>query len=347
MQKKDLALWYIVLTLALLVLIIFSLTLGRYVIAVDLVFDILRQNLTPNFLHHGSLACNEVEQMVVMELRLPRALGAVIAGMSLAMAGATLQGLFRNPLVDSHIIGITSGASFGGVLALLFVMPPLFVVSSAFAFGLFALLAVFFLSRASNINRVTTLVLGGLIVGTFFYALVSLVVFMSDPQTQLPSIIYWLMGSFAKVDYQHLSMLAFPSIAAMALLYKMRWQINLLSLGDVDASALGVSVERIRWVVLVLTTLMVSAQVAVSGGIGWIGLVIPHIVRLLTGPDHRTLLPISALMGGIFMLIIDDMARAFTAQELPVGLLSTLVGTPVFAYLFWSRGVGAWGGVNK
>jgi iron complex transport system permease protein len=335
---RTLRIGYLVLFLLLGGLMVASLGIGRYPIPFMTVLNVLGAHLLPAAWQGGFAHGNGTEQLVVLHLRLPRILGAVLAGMVLSMAGATLQGLFRNPLVDAHIIGISSGASFGGVLALLFALPAAIVVGSSFAVGLLALILVFAMSRVTRGSGVTTLVLAGLVTGTFFSALLGLVLLAADPEAQLPGIIYWLMGSFSRLDYPHLGLFVLPAGIAGLLLYRMRWQINLLSLGDADARGLGVAVNTVRWLALILVTLMVAAQVAVSGGIGWVGLVIPHLARLLTGSsDHRRLLPVSALLGGIFMLAIDDLARGFTAQELPVGLLAALLGTPVFAYLLWHR----------
>jgi len=337
--KSHAFFWYSGLSCALLLLAGFSLGIGRYPVPLGTVFDILSGYVFPGP-HHWT----DVESMVVLQLRLPRVLAAVIVGMALAMAGATLQGVFRNPLVDSHIIGITGGASFGGVLALFLGLPVAGVVTGSFGAGMLATVIVFTLSRAGGFGSLMALVLSGLIVGAFFSALVSLIVFLSDPDMQLPGIVYWLMGSFARVDYPKLIMLAVPTFVAGLLLYRMRWRINILSLGDSDAAALGVNVVRTRWTMLALVSLMVGAQVSVSGGIGWIGLVVPHLARMLTGPDHKTLLPTSALLGGVFTLVVDNLARTLTQQELPVGLLSALIGTPVFAYLYWRRQSGWHGG---
>jgi iron complex transport system permease protein len=257
--------------------------------------------------------------------------------MALGMAGATLQGIFRNPLVDAHLIGISSGASFGGALALLLSLPAAGVVAGSFAMGMLALFLVFLVSTSGRQGTVMALVLAGLIISAFFSALVSLVVFLADPEVHLPGIVYWLMGSFGRINRESLLWLAVPVLGAAYPLYRMRWRINLLSLGDSDASALGVRVHLTRWTLLTLVALMVGAQVAVSGGIGWVGLMIPHLGRLLSGPDHRSLLPTSALLGAIFTLLMDNLSRSFTTQELPVGLLSALIGAPVFAFLFWHR----------
>jgi iron complex transport system permease protein len=313
---------------------VISLGIGRYPVPTATVVDILLHAV-----HASSpdIHWSNAEQLVVLQLRLPRVVGAVLAGMALGMAGATLQGVFRNPLVDAHIIGISSGASFGGALAMLLSLSSVGIVAGAFGMGLVALGFVFLLNQAGDRMTIMSLVLSGLIVGAFFSALVSLVVFVADPDLQLPSIVYWLMGSFARIDQDNLIWLAAPVLTAAVPLYLMRWRINLLSLGDRDAASLGVSVQSTRWTLLVLVSLMVGAQVALSGGIGWVGLMIPHLGRMLTGPDHRSLLPVSALLGGLFTLAMDDLARSLTTQELPIGLLASLLGAPLFAVLFWRR----------
>ncbi|MBF0096723.1 MAG: iron ABC transporter permease [Magnetococcales bacterium] len=326
------ALWYGSLGAVLLLLAVVSLALGRYPVPMTTVLDIL-----VNTLHPIPSYWKEVDAVVVLQLRLPRVLGALLAGMALGMAGATLQGIFRNPLVDAHIIGISSGASFGGALALLLSLPAVGVVAGAFSMGMLALFLVFLVSASGRQGTIMALVLAGLIISAFFSALVSLVVFLADPEVHLPGIVYWLMGSFGRINRESVLWLAVPVLCAAYPVYRMRWRINLLSLGDSDASALGIRVQATRWTLLTLVALMVGAQVAVSGGIGWVGLMIPHLGRMLSGPDHRSLLPTSALLGAIFTLLMDDLSRSFTVQELPVGLLSALVGAPVFAFLFWHR----------
>jgi len=283
-----------------------------------------------------------VEWGIVTEVRMPRMLVTAFAGMGLGISGAALQGLFRNPLVGPQIIGISSGASFGGVLAILFSLPSFAVVGAAFSCGLLALFLVFLLSRLANRSGSLSLVLAGIICSSFFAALLGLAQYMADPERQLPTMVYWLMGSFAAADWRKVSVIAFPTIISGAFLMLLRWRINLLSLGDEDASALGVKVGYLRWTILVLVSLIVAAQVSVSGGVGWVGLVAPHFARMMTGPDHRFLLPASALLGGSFLLVIDSLARTLTMQEIPIGVLTALVGTPVFGYLFCRTRARGW-----
>lgn len=282
-----------------------------------------------------SPAWTQTDLIVVAVIRLPRVLLATLAGMGLGLAGATLQGLFRNPLVGPDIVGISAGAAFGAVLGMALLVPITLTVAMAFAGGLLALVAAAGIAARARDPGILSVVLAGVIVSAFFSALVGLAQYLVRPETQLPGIVYWLMGSFAAADPSRVLILAVPVLVAGTALIGLGWRINLLSLDDDDARALGVPVSRLRWTMIALVAVIVAAQVSVSGTIGWIGLVIPHLARLLVGPDHRRLLPASAFLGGGFALLADDLARSVTDQELPVGLLSALVGTPVFAVLFW------------
>jgi iron complex transport system permease protein len=336
----------IILSVLLLILVavgIFSLSLGRYHVPAATVARILFESVATDVLPN-SLSSQETEWIVVRIIRLPRILVVILAGMGLALSGAALQGLFRNPLVGPQIVGVSSGASFGGVLAILLSLPAAGIVGFAFAFGILTLLLVYGLSRlAGRAGGILALVLAGVILSSFFSALVGVVQYLADPETKLPGIVYWLMGSFAAADWAKVPVIGIPTLAAGVLLMLLRWRINLLSLGDIDAAALGVNVGMLRWFILGLVSLIVAAQVSVSGGVGWVGLVIPHLTRMLVGPDHRTLLPASALLGGIYLLLMDCLARNLTMLEIPIGLLTALVGTPFFALLFWKTQARGWG----
>ncbi len=322
---------------ALLALMLFSLTLGRYPVPLrDIVSIVLTTGL------NESRPYTDKAWVVVEIVRMPRILGVTLCGMGLAMAGAAMQGVFRNPLVGPEVVGVSAGASFGGVLAIMLSWPMWGMVGLAFGFGMGALLVAFGLSRLAGKSSMLALILAGVIVGGFFGALTGMAQYVADPQTRLPSIIYWLLGSFVGMTYEKVAIVAGVTLFAGSLLLMLRWRINLLSLGEADAQALGVNVEALRWGVVALVALLVAAQVAVSGGVGWVGLIVPHIARMLAGPEHSRLLPASALLGGIYLLAMDDIARSATAQEIPIGLLTSLVGTPVFAFLFWKMQGKGW-----
>ena len=319
-----------------------SLALGRYFVPADTVARILLAAACPGAMH-GNPPWQETEWIVVWLVRFPRMLVVMLAGMGLALSGATLQGIFRNPLVGPHLVGVSSGASFGGVLAILLALPASGIVGFAFAFGMLSLVMVFALSRLAGRAGILSLVLAGVIVSAFYGSLVGLTQHLADPEVKLPSMVYWLMGSFAGADWKKVLIIGIPTVIAGITLLLLRWRINLLSLGDTDAAALGVEVGVLRWLVLFLVSVIVAAQVSVSGGVGWVGLVIPHFARMLVGPDHRNLLPASALLGGIYLLVMDALARNLTMLEIPIGLLTALIGTPVFALVFWKMQARGWG----
>lgn len=313
----------LLLPMATLIVAFFSLGLGQY-------------SISPMNVWHALMSPMQTQDLagqIIWTVRMPRILMACCAGGALALCGACLQGVFHNPLVDPHIIGVSSGAAFGGTLAILLGLSPLWLMSSTFAFGLLALVLVYAIaSTLGNENRLM-LILSGIILSGFFSALVSLLQYMADTEEKLPSIVFWLLGSFATANWHKLLMMAIPLALASFLLFRLRWRINILSLGDADAHTLGVSVVGLRRLVLLLCALLVAAQVAVSGGIGWIGLVIPHLARLLVGADHRRLLPAAFWLGGGFMVLVDDVARTLSAAEIPLGIITALIGAPLFAIL--------------
>ncbi len=314
-----------------------SLTIGRYPLETLEVLQILI-NTPP-----GTIGNPDDTPWIVVEIvRLPRILLVVLCGMGLALAGAAMQGVFRNPLVGPEVVGVSSGASFGGVLAIMLGWSGWALVGSAFLFGLGALIIAFMLARLSGRTSILGLVLSGVIIGAFFGALLGVMTYLADPETKLPGIVYWLMGSFAEATYDKVAMVAFITLFAGGVLVALRWRINLLSLGETDAASLGVNANLLRWGIVALVSLIVAAQVSVSGGVGWIGLIIPHFARMLVGADHTRLLPASALMGGIYLLCMDNLSRSLMAQEIPIGLLTALIGTPVFAVVFWKMQNKGW-----
>lgn len=270
---------------------------------------------------------------VLWDVRLPRIILAALAGGALALSGATLQGVFQNVLVDPHIIGVTAGAAFGGTLAILLGLGTVGLMGSALLWGLLALALVYGMATLVARQNRLMLILFGMILSGMFSALVRLLQYLSDAEDKLPNIVFWLMGSFSEADWHKVAVLAVPVIIGGGLLLALRWRINILSLGDKDAMALGTSVTGLRWAVLFLTAWLTASQVAVSGGIGWVGLVIPHLARLVVGADHKRLLPMALIMGATFMILVDDLARTLSASEIPLGILTALVGAPIFTVL--------------
>lgn len=274
-----------------------------------------------------------IDERIVLLVRAPRVVLAALAGAGLALSGAALQGVFRNPLVSPDILGISQGAAFGGALGIMLGIWGLPLIAMVFISGMVALILVGMLSRINGRTETVTVILCGLVVSSMFSAVVSLLQFVADPNTSLPAIVYWLMGSFATATWER-TLIAAPGLTlGGALLWMLRFRLNILSLDEAEAQSLGANTTRERWLVFGLIAVIVGSQVAVSGIIGWIGIVIPHAARLLVGHDHRALLPAAVVLGAGFMVIIDTLARTATAAEIPLGVITALVGAPIFAVL--------------
>ncbi len=326
------------LSIFLIISVVLSLGIGRYSISPARVLGITASRLFP-----VQEFWTDTDFRVVILVRAPRVLLSLVCGAGLAMSGAVLQGVFRNPLAGPQVIGITSGSGFGGALAIVLFHSQAATMGMAFVFGMIALFAVFALSRSDGRSPILMVVLAGVITSAFFTALTSLLKYTADPYDKLPAIVMWLMGSFASSTYTQL-LAVFPPVAvSMLLLYLMRFRINILSLGDEEAEAIGVKPDRLRWSMLLAVTVIASAVVSAAGIIGWVGLVVPHIARMLTGPDHRKLVPASILLGGSYLLWIDNAARAATKAEIPVGIITAVIGAPVFAYFLHKTKGRGWG----
>jgi len=279
---------------------------------------------------------------VLFQIRLPRVAAALLVGAALAAAGASYQTLFRNPLVSPDILGVSAGAGFGAVLGILLSLPVFAIQGLGFVTGLITVSIVYALARAlRSQNEILVLVLAGIVVGALAGAGISLVKILADPYNQLPAITFWLLGSLSGIKLVDLQTVAPLVIAGLVPLVLLRWRIVVLSLGDDEARALGVNVRFVRGVVIAAATLITATAVSVSGIIGWIGLVIPHMARLLVGPRYDRVLPAAALMGAAFLVLIDTVARAAARTEIPLGLLTALFGAPVFVWLL-ARGRRIW-----
>lgn len=311
-----------------MMLILISLAIGHYSISISQVINILFI-----YLNQNSNQIPILDQQVIWQVRIPRILLAFLSGAGLALCGVVLQGVFYNPLVDPHVIGVNSGAAFGGTLAIILNFSTFGLIVLAFLFGLLTLILIFSFIHSIKQNSLLMLVLIGLILSGFFSALVSLMQYLADTEEKLPNIVFWLLGSFATATWNKLILLAIPIIVASYLLTTLSWRINILSLGDNEAKNLGISTLFSRWLILLLCTLIISIQVAVSGCIGWIGLIIPHAARLVVGANHQRLLPITFWLGGCFMIIVDDIARLISSAEVPIGIITALLGAPCFVLL--------------
>jgi len=335
------------LCLALLLSVAASLVVGRYSIGIPQLVSTLGSlpELVGRIAEAGgvdSVAMSNEERVLFM-MRMPRILGALLIGGALAVAGAAFQGMFRNPMVSPDLLGASAGAGFGAACAMLFAAPVAVITGSAFLMGLVAVTLTYLISLSVGRGTpgITVLVLAGVVIGALFQSCTSITKLVADPYSQLPGITFFLMGGLSSVTWRSVLVLAAPISVGVTTLYLLRWRINLLALKDDEAQSLGLNTNRIRGVVIVLATLITAVSVAVGGLIAWVGLVIPHFMRMLVGPDHRWLLPASFLGGAAYLVLMDNIARGLFAMEIPIGILTALVGAPVFIMLLL-RYKGGW-----
>ncbi|MDR3089773.1 MAG: iron ABC transporter permease [Desulfobulbaceae bacterium] len=267
---------------------------------------------------------------VLIDIRLPRILAACLIGASLAVSGTSFQALFINPLVSPGLLGVLAGASFGAALGMILSDSWLVVQCSTLFFGGAAVMAAVLITRIFVGNSAIMLVLGGIISGAFFTAALSIIKYTADPSNQLPAITYWLMGSLSAVNLQTILILAPIMLAAIFFLTIHGGRLNVLSMGEEEAAALGLNVARTRLIIIFLATMASAMTVVIGGVIGWVGLIIPHICRMLIGPDNRLLLPTSALLGALYLLVVDDICRLVFTFEIPLGIVTSLIGIPFF-----------------
>ena len=328
------------LCIALAVLMCGSLCVGIYPISPSSAVGVMWSLLSP--WPHAVQGWSETERVVVTLIRLPRVLLGGMAGAGLGMAGAAMQGLFRNPLVGPDLIGITSGASAGAALAILLSLPEAGISLLAWAGAIVALLAVILSARIAKRGGLLSLVLSGVVVSSLLSACVGLAEYLADPYSKLPDLIYWLLGSFAGASAGKVTVVGATLLLGGIPLLLLRWRLNVLSLGEDDARTLVVHARTMRGIVIGSAAMIVAGQVSVSGNVGWVGLIVPHFARMVVGADHRRLLPVAGLMGAFFTLGCDDIARSITHQEIPIGLITSLVGTPVFLFIFWRTQARGW-----
>ncbi len=323
----------IILILAPVLALLGSLFLGRYPIDPTTVFNILLSKVLPIQSNWSPLL-----ELTVFNIRLPRIIAALLVGSCLGISGASFQGLFRNPLVDSSILGVASGAGFGAALGFLFSGNLLIIECLAFIFGILAMALAYFISKIYKTTMTLTLALAGIAVGALFTSLLSLLKFVADPYDTLPAIIFWLMGSLARVTTKDLLLFIPVMVIGIAILLAVRWKLNVLSMGDEEAMSLGVNPSRLKAVIVICGTFITAAAVCISGIITWVGLIIPHIGRQLVGSDHSDLLPACVSIGAVYILIVDDVARTVMAAELPLGILTGIIGVPIFLLLLKKKG---------
>ncbi len=318
------ALPYALAALALVALTAAAFALGRYPVSLAQLADlVLGRPLPANV------------ETIVLQVRGPRVLAALVIGASLAASGAAYQGMFRNPLVSPDILGVSTGAALGAVLGIFLSQEVAVIQAFAFAGGLGAVGLVYGVgSRLRGHDPLLALVLTGVVIGTLLGSAIALLKYLADPYNQLPAITFWLLGSLASITPRELALAAPLAALGLVPMLLLRWRINLLALPDDEARALGVETRTLRPLVVAAATLMTASAVAISGIIGWIGLLIPHAARLLVGPDFGRLLPLAMLLGAGFLLAVDTLCRTLAPIEVPPGVLTALIGTPFFLWLF-------------
>ncbi len=307
---------------------VLALCIGRYPIQPVTALEILLSKALPI-----PQSWTAVQETVVVAVRLPRVILALLIGGGLSVAGASFQGIFGNPLVSPHLLGVSAGAGFGAALTILVTRTLDLVPVGALAFGLVAMFVALFVSRLGGKQGLLMLILAGVITAALFDALIGLLKYYADPNDTLPTITYWLMGSLASANYRQIALGAPLILVGIAVVWAYRWRLNIMSLSETEAKALGMNVARVRWTLIGAATLITATAVSLAGIIGWIGLVIPHVARLLVGSDHRRLIPASVSIGATYLLVIDTVGRSTSSSELPLSILTAMIGAPFFAFL--------------
>ncbi|MDO5095234.1 MAG: iron ABC transporter permease [Peptostreptococcaceae bacterium] len=326
----------VLLVLLPLVSLVFCIGIGRYGISMADSIKILSASVTGR---QGVV--DQQAYSVIWSMRLPRLMLDLLCGMGLSVAGASLQALFSNPLTSSDTLGVSAGAAFGAALALLFSANLLIVQISSLSFGIFAVAVAIYVGKSKSNSSIVMMILAGVLVSYMFQAFVSLVKYVADTDSKLPAITFWLMGSMSGVSYKTLS-IGTPFILIGSLsLYAMRWKLNVLSLGDDEAKSLGINLKRTKLFIIFFSSMITAACVSMCGMVGWVGLLIPHLSRMLFGNNNLYVIPASISLGATFLILIDTIARSATAAEIPISILTAIIGAPIFIMLLKRTG-GAW-----
>ncbi len=330
-SPKRIPIFIALLLLILIASVFAAICIGRYTISIYELFAQLS----------FSGGSDPLAKTVVWDIRFPRVLTALTVGAGLSVAGLALQAMFSNPLVDTQILGVSSAAGFGAALGILLFDSTLLTQITAVIFGFIGMAATYWMSKKENSNPILMLVLSGIIVGAIFQALISLTKFVADPDQQLPAITYWLMGSLAGAHTESFLRSLPLYVLGIGIIWFIRWHLNVLSLPEDEAVSMGVNVKLIRGLIIVSSTILAAVSVSLCGMISFVGLAIPHFCRMLVGSNHKTLVPVCIIVGAIFLLAIDVTARTVTEAEIPLSVLTALIGAPFFAILLKKTG-GIW-----
>ena len=339
MQKEgkktaENTIFYIILGILPFLAALICLGIGRYSMSVS-------ETVTTLFSRFTNAKVDNTAYTVIFNVRLPRIILAAVVGAGLSCAGAAFQGLFSNPLATPDTLGVASGASFGAVLAMLIDGNMIGIQGMALIFGLISCLITFLIGRSSRRGSIVMIVLAGLVVSSVFEALVSLMKYVADPQDELPVITYWLMGSMSRANYKNLVMGIPFIVIGIIIIFALRWRLNILSFNEDEARSLGVNVKILRAAFILASSMITASCVSMCGQVGWVGLLVPHISRMMRGNNNCKVIPVSISLGAFFMIVMDTFARSATASEIPISILTAIIGAPVFIVLLKKTG-GSW-----
>lgn len=310
-----------------------TIAIGSYNLSISDVYQVISTHVSGQDI----TTVNKVHNTIVWEIRLPRVLVAMLVGMALATSGAVYQGTFRNPLVEPFILGVSAGASFGASLGILYPQFFLNIQIGAFLMATLAVMVAYSVSRVEGKNPIVTLILAGVVISSIFQALVSIMKYLSD-DTALRAIVFWTMGGFYYANWNDVKLMMPIIFSSFAILLYLSWRLNILSMGDEEARSLGVNPDLLKLIFIVISTLMTAIAVSSVGIIAWVGLMMPHAARMILGPDHRFVLPAATMMGGIYLLVCDTLARTLTSAEIPISIITSLLGSPYLFYLLRTKG---------
>lgn len=316
------------LAIILILVIIASFQLGRYPISPKDLFGILLSKFYP--VNHF---WTDQMEAILFNVRLPRIILACLVGCCLSAAGASYQGVFQNPMAAPELLGASAGAGFGAALAIFCYGNSQMIIVSAFCFGLLSIALVYFIGKRSKGNSILGLILSGIMISALFKAGTSYIKLVADTNDQLPLITYWLIGSLAGAKMSQVKFVIIPMAVGIIILFFLKWQLNVLTMGDDEAKTIGINAKRIRLIIIISATMVTAASVSVSGMIEWVGLIIPHLTRKIVGDNYKHLMPASMILGSIFLLLVDDVSRNLMAAEIPLGILTAFIGAPFFIYL--------------
>lgn len=326
------SIWAIGIIITLVITILVAMGVGRYSISIS---DIIN-TLLPMNLSSGNVDPNV--KTVIYNIRLPRVLIAALAGSGLAVAGAAFQSLFSNSLATPDTLGVATGASFGAALGIILGFGSVGIQMCAFILGIVCVGLVYFISKVKGQRSMVMIILAGMVISALFQAMVSLLKYVADPQDVLPQITFWLMGSLSGVGFEELALGTPFIIIGIVIIFLLRWKMNMLSLNEDESKSLGVNVKFVRLLVIISAALITASVVSICGNIGWVGLLIPHIARMMFGNNNKYVIPASIGFGAIFMVVIDTIARSATAAEIPISILTAVIGAPFFIILLRKTG---------